>query len=117
MYMEETVDKLVDDAEKIGPSCKKAVTEILGKVPRPEMGFRSCLGLIRLAKVHSVERLEKACAMALKIKSCRYRDIRDILERKLEDSQLPKGIFRHDFSHRNIRGGRYYRKAGRAKTC
>lgn len=117
MFLEGTMDKIIDDAGKIGPSCKEAATEILTNAPRPEMGFRSCLGLIRLAKHYTVQRLEKACAMAVKIQSCRYSNIRDILEKKLEDSQSHKEMFNQNFSHRNVRGGNYYSNAGRAGTC
>jgi hypothetical protein len=38
---------------------------ILADKPHPEMGYRGCLGLIRLAEKHSPQRMEAAAQRAL----------------------------------------------------
>ena len=73
------------------------------------MGFRSCLGLLSLAKRFGKQRLEAACQRALALGSPTRRSVVSILEKGLEnqplgepaaDTQLP--------DHENIRGPAYY---------
>ena len=45
---------------------------ILRAKPHPEQGFRSCIGILRLAKTHGGERLEAACERALEIGATPY---------------------------------------------
>ena len=47
-YLEWTPGRMIEWARKIGPQCAKVVEYILDHKPHPEMGFRSCLGIIRL---------------------------------------------------------------------
>ena len=49
-YLEWTPGRLVEWARKTGPQCAQVVEQILKDRPHPEMGFRSCLGIIRLGK-------------------------------------------------------------------
>ena len=76
----------------------------------PEHGFRSCLGIIRLAKTYSPERVESACKRALEIEAYNYRSVKSLLERNLENMPHAehKNIVR---LHANIRGNEYYREA------
>ena len=57
IFLAESADKNIYDAEKIGPSCKDAVTGILIGMPRPGMSFRSYLGIIRLAKSYAPQNI------------------------------------------------------------
>lgn len=47
----------------------------------PEQGFRTCLGVIRLANTFGRDRLEAACARALKINARSYSSLHSILKR------------------------------------
>jgi transposase len=109
MFLDETTDRLIAKAQKTGPECGRAVTDILSRMPRPEMGFRSCQGIIRLAKHYGRERLEQACANALELGCCRYRDIDRMLKNKMENVKniTPSPRQANKF-HRNIRGAAYY---------
>ena len=60
---------------------KKA--RIMENRPHPEQGFRSALGIMRLANHHSPERVEKACTRALAIKAYAYKSIKSILKKGL----------------------------------
>ncbi|MGA1600597.1 MAG: hypothetical protein ACO4AU_16245 [bacterium] len=72
----------------------------------PEQSYDACLGVLRLKKAVGAERLEAACAMALKGARVRYRLIKTILENNRDklvqdeqagrESTLPR--------HENIRG-------------
>ena len=74
----------------------------------PEHGFRACLGIIRLAKRFTAERLEKACRRALHCETHSYRSVESILKHNLEDMPLPERNTRALPPHDNLRGGKYY---------
>ena len=61
-YLEWTPSRMIGWAEKIGPSTAALFQEILTSRPHPQQGFRSCLGILRLAKGYSPDRLEAASA-------------------------------------------------------
>lgn len=109
-YAEWTPSRLIRWAEKIGPQTAVVIEEILRRMPHPEQGFRSSLGLIRLSKRYSTERLEAACQRALAIASPSYRSVRSILKHGLEQQPLP--LLTEPEStptdHENIRGPEYY---------
>ncbi len=57
-------------ATRIGPNTATLVDVILRERTHPEQGFRSCLGIVRLAKPHGREALEAACLRALESSPC-----------------------------------------------
>jgi transposase len=107
-YLEWTPGRIVEWARKIGPQCGRVVEYILAHKPHPEMGFRSCLGIIRLGKGAGEQRLEAACGRALRFGTCSYQSIKSILEsgldRHAEEPELPLPTA----SHENVRGHDYY---------
>jgi transposase len=107
-YLEWTPGRMVEWARKIGPQCGKVVEFILAHKPHPEMGFRSCLGIIRLRKGVGEQRLEAACGRALRFGTCSYQSIKSILEsgldRQAEEPELPLTTTTHE----NVRGQDYY---------
>jgi transposase len=107
-YLEWTPGRMIEWARKIGPQCAKVVEYILAHKPHPEMGFRSCLGIIRLGKGAGEQRLEAACARALRFEICSYQSIKSILEsgleRQTEEPQVPAS----GGAHENVRGQDYY---------
>ena len=50
----------------------------------PEQGFRSCVGILRLATPHGAGRLEAACARALQIGARSYTSVNSILKNNLD---------------------------------
>jgi transposase len=110
-HLEWTPSRLIGWAERqVGPQCAAAVRYILEHKPHPEMGYRSCLGLMRLSRHHGRPRLELACQRALVLKVCSYPSIKSILEAKLESQPLPPAAtaLRVLVAHDNLRGGPYY---------
>jgi len=107
-YLEWTPGRMIEWARKIGPQCAKVVEYILAHKPHPEMGFRSCLGIIRLGKGAGEQRLEAACGRALRFGTCSYQSIKSILEsgldRQAEEPELPLSTATHE----NVRGQGYY---------
>ena len=81
-----TPDRFIRWAEKIGPSTAALITAVLNSRRHPQQAYRSCLGLLRLAKCHGDARLEAAATRALAIGSYSYRSVESILySRQLAD--------------------------------
>ena len=96
-------------AAEIGPKTAILVELIMRDRPHPEQGFRSCLGILRLARPFGVGRLEAAAGRAIEIGALTYGSVRSILDHKLDRhaaNQRPAdGV---TILHPNIRGSRYY---------
>src|SRR5262249_47710916 len=60
------MDTLADGAwaQTIGPNTARLFERILADKPHPEMGYRGCLGIIRLAERYSAQRVEAASERA-----------------------------------------------------
>jgi hypothetical protein len=86
----ETPSRIIHWASTSGPAVGQLVETILASKPHPEAGYRSCLGLIRLGKTYSAERLEKAAARALALQAYSYHSVNSILERGLDRQPLPE---------------------------
>ena len=79
--------------------------------PHPEMGYRACLGLIRLAGKYSLARMEAAAERALLTGACRYRSVESILKTSLDQQPLPRSSSQPPPPpppHDNIRGAGYF---------
>lgn len=66
-HLEWTPSRILHWAGTVGPNTKALVEAILVERRHPEVGYRSCLGILRLSKDkrYGPERLEPACARAL----------------------------------------------------
>jgi hypothetical protein len=73
------------------------------------MGYRACLGIIRLAKKYSNERLEGAAMRGLLTGAYRYKSIESILRNSLDLQALesPPDLPPPP-PHDNIRGAEYF---------
>lgn len=107
-YLEWTPSRIIDWARKIGPQCALVVQNVMAARPHPEQGFRSCLGIIRLAKAHGEARLEAACQRALHFGTLSYRSIESILDKRLEAQPLQGDLACSSPTHENVRGQDYF---------
>jgi len=110
-HLEWTPDRLISWAQKIGDHCSQAVKSIIESKPHPELGYRACLGIMRLSRDHGPQRLEAACKRALVFDTCSYRSIKSILKTKLDKESLPgseEPTSLSDPEHENVRGEKYY---------
>jgi transposase len=101
--------RLVDWAQKTGRFSAQLFQQILERYPHPEMGYRSCLGLLRLGEKYGPQRLESACERALATGATTYKSVKSILAHALDAQPLagpsdPPPAAGHD----NIRGAGYY---------
>jgi transposase len=95
----------------IGPRTRDVVKHLLEHRPHPEHGYRSCLGLLGLAKRFGPARLEAACERALIIGAPTRKSVLSILDKGLDrvplppvETQTPLPLLTHD----NVRGPDYY---------
>jgi transposase len=112
-YVGRTPSRLVEDAQQIGPVTGQLVEAILAAKRHPEQGYRSCLGILRLAKTYSVERMEAAARRALRARAYSSGSMESILKNQLDRLSGPEGtpgdprvppVVEHD----NIRGADYF---------
>jgi len=110
-YLEWTPSRIMDWAGKNGPKTKNLTSCIMESRKHPEQGFRACLGIMRLAKRYSPERLEAACGRALHLKAYSYKSVESILKTNLDKQELPESSScEKPIIHKNIRGQEYYQK-------
>lgn len=109
-HAEWTPSRIVRWAEQTGPAAGELAERILADRPHPEQGFRACLGVIRLGRKYGSERLEAACARALRLNSCSYKTVSNILSSGSDRLPLPGEEDSRPALplHENVRGGSYY---------
>jgi len=108
-HLEWTPSRMVHWAEQIGPNTAKLFARILAEKPHPEMGYRSCLGIIRLAEQYSSTRMEAAADRAIRTGACRYQSVKSILKNSLDLQPLPEPPpLLLPPAHDNIRGAEYF---------
>jgi transposase len=108
-HLEWTPSRLIHWAESVGHATAQIITSILETKPHPEMGYRSCLGILRLAKTYSAERLEAASQRALQLQAFSYRSLSSILKNSLDRQILLEPESNQAGPrHENVRGADYY---------
>ncbi|MGH9094940.1 MAG: IS21 family transposase [Acidimicrobiales bacterium] len=109
-HAEWTPSRIIEWARKTGPATASLCEAIMEARRHPEQGYRSCLGIIRLADRYGTERLEAAAARALAARALSYRSVESILSHGLDAQPLgEKPTPRAHRRHHNLRGPEYYR--------
>jgi transposase len=111
-HLEWPPSRMVNWASTIGPHTAQLFERIFADKPHPEVGYRGCLGIIRLSKKYSPERVEAAAERAVLTGACRYKSVKSILEKSL-DRQPLNGVAppaaAEPLNHDNVRGAEYFR--------
>lgn len=86
--LERSRDRLLQEAQQVGPQTTKAVQQLLDERPleRTQMVQR----ILRLVEQFGSERVESACARGLYFDDVRYRTLKRILERGLDQHETPQ---------------------------
>lgn len=95
-------------ATRLGPSVAAFCDVVMADRPHPEQGFRTCLGVLALARRYEAVRLDAACRRGLSIKARSVASIRSILQSGLDRAFLDEATEDRPLQHANIRGRRYY---------
>ncbi len=109
-HVEWTPSRIIDWAKTIGPQTADLVAAILADRPHPEQGYRSCLGILRLARRYGEVRLEAACERALVAGARSYRHVDSILKHSLDRVRRPPvpAVLQIPLLHAHVRGPQYY---------
>ena len=111
-HAEWSPSRLIRWGATVGPQTAALVEQILASRPHPEQGYRSCLGLLRLAKQYGPERVEAASTRAVAVGARSYRHVEAMLKHGLDrlpletDDPSPSTRRVHD----NVRGPAYYQQ-------
>lgn len=101
----------VDEGNKIGKEVGTFLASLMESIPHREKGYKSCSGILHLARKVGTQRITGACKRASEYGVYTYPMIEQILSKNLdaisfsdeqldESSQMPK--------HHNIRGNKYF---------
>ena len=98
--------EICDWAAKIGTQTSLYITAMIESKNHPEQAYRSCLGVLTLAKKHSNTNLEKACTMGNQLKTYSSKFIRNTLQNRTYRffKQEPDDTSKVINIHANIRG-------------
>jgi len=107
-HSEWTPGRFLNWAVDIGPRTRDVVKHLLEDRPHPEHGYRSCLGLLNLAKRYGEKRLEAACERALLAGSPTRKSVLSILDNGLDKASPTTEANEPLQTHDNVRGAKYY---------
>lgn len=94
----------------IGPQTTEVFRQIFVRYKHPEHAYKSCLGVLALAKHYTPARLEAAAMRALHFRSPNYRTLKAILTQGLDQQPLAETSAQPalPFTHDHVRGAEYY---------
>lgn len=105
-----TPQRLMRWAGEFGPCTKELVETMLLTYVHPEHGFRPAFGIVSLSKRYGAERLERACARALRAQATNYRSVKSILAKGLDALEIAEEESAAPLAHANVRGSEYYKE-------
>ena len=108
-YSEWSPERFQGWAEQIGPHTAELIAVVLAARVHPQQAYRTCLGVLGLAKRYTAVRLEAACRYALPSGIHSYKGLHHILEAQLDrlmPAEPPPAVRATD--HANLRGPTYY---------
>lgn len=111
-YLEWSPGRIMNWGLTIGKHTSKLLQTIMDRKPHPEMGYRSCLGVMRLYEKHkekgmSEEQLDDISAYALHTQRYRLKQIKALLQapHKEIEGEMATTLLS---DHENLRGSSYY---------
>lgn len=107
-YAEWSPERFLRWAEQLGPHTAQLIATILGLRLHPQQTYRTCLGILGLAKRYTAERLEAACQLAGPAGIRSYKGVRNILDAQLDQLPPPEPAAASLRDHANLRGPAYY---------
>ena len=94
-------------AATIGKETEVFIDRIFEVKPHPEQAYKAIMGIMSLAKKAGNQRLNNACARAHHFQSYYYHTIKKILDKGLDEVELPTSHYILP-EHENVRGSSYY---------
>ncbi len=107
-YQDWSPERFLRWAAEIGAQTQALIAAVLEARRHPEQAYRTCLGILGLAKRYTPPRLEAACVRANAAGIRSYRGLRNILDNHLDQVALDPAPPTSLPTHANIRGENYY---------
>ena len=107
-YREWSPERFLRWAGEIGVQTTELISYVLDSRQHPEQAYRTCLGILGLAKRYPKPRLEAACQRANAAGIHSYKGVHNILKHKLDQVNLEPTPATPLPPHENIRGQTYY---------
>jgi transposase len=105
-------ERFISWGRSIGTNTEEVIRSLLSRYKVEQQGYRSCMGVLKMADKYSVERLESACARALSYTpQPSYKNIAAILKSGQDKANVKTQTSRpvhENESHSFIRGAEYY---------
>ncbi len=92
----------------MSPATATFVEKVLASRPHPEHAYRTCLGLMNLARRYGNERVGAACERALAAGATSYSSVKSILAEGLDRVPPRSGAAPPPPEHENLRGPAYW---------
>ena len=102
-------EKFLSWAASIDKDVEVYIQGIFDRNPYPEIAYRSCSGILSLARKKGKDRLINACRRGLDYQSFGYRIILNILQKELDKEPYEEVTQQILPLHENIRGADYYK--------
>ena len=108
-YADFSPSRVIAMGQQLGPNTARLFEAIMNERAHPEQGFRTCMGLVRLARRYK-DRMEAASARALAMRLRSTHQIENVLKNGLDRLPLPKtsATASTQPTHENVRGPDYY---------
>lgn len=104
-----SAERFLSWAARVGPATRQIIERLLSSRRHPQQAFRSCLGILSLARKDSPDLLERACQKGLTLSVHSYREIRMLMESPaVRKAPLPDASNPPPRTHDNLRGATYY---------
>ncbi|MFC1476542.1 IS21 family transposase [Fibrobacterota bacterium] len=101
---------IISQASEIGPKTVEVISTIMRRSEHIQQGFNAALGVLRLAKAYTKERLEAACERCVFYHTENYRSLKSVLQNNLDKQPIRKKSKEDSveqlnvFTHENVRG-------------
>lgn len=96
-------------AASIGPPVLAVIEQVFQKSIHPEQAYKSCQGILALAKKTSADTLLESCLIALEYQVCTYRNIERLVHGRYASREfIKKDTITSLPSHPNVRGAAHY---------
>ena len=112
-YLEWSPGRIMNWGLTIGKNTSKLFQTILETKPHPEMGYRTCLGIMRAYEKEKQqgmdeERLDAISEEAIRYGRFRLKQIQELLKKPLRTQESEESSLSLLASHENLRGSDYY---------
>jgi len=108
--MEWSPSRMISWGRKFGVHTEELMEKIMARRPHPEMGFRSCMGILNRAKAIDADTVEAVSKRMLELKLFTVKNFENILRNKSYNRvpTAPLEMTPPDSHHENVRGSECY---------